>query len=171
MAALAGIDRLVVFIDQYSAAQDNLRGLREALPKAKLVVEVRTGTFEVRFYELTELLPRPYDRVSLNTLTRAEAVAFGRLCKRAGLQAPTEDRHSDLRDKLLVMFENQAIRDRVHAALTPLFAKRATRRILVMTMLIATHQGVVSAAFVRSVAGEDPFAVLKPLEDLSHEIF
>ncbi|WP_374629910.1 SIR2 family protein [Pannonibacter indicus] len=171
VAALAGIDRVVVFIDQYSAVQDNLRGLREALPKAKLVVEVRTGTFEVRFHELTELLPKPFDRVSLNTLTRAEVVAFGRLCERVGLQAPTEDRRSDLRDMLLDMFENQAIRDRVRAALAPLFKKRATRRILAMTMLIATHQGSVGAAFVRSVAGEDPFAALKPLEDLSHEIF
>lgn len=171
VAALAGIDRVVVFVDQYSAAQDNLRGLREALPKAKLVVEVRTGTFEVRFHELTELLPKPFDRVSLNALTRSEVIAFGRLCERAGLRAPAEDRRGDLRDLLLDLFENKAIRDRVRAALEPLFAKRGTRRILAMTMLIATHQGAVGAAFVRSVVGEDPFAALKPLEDLSHEIF
>lgn len=171
VAALAGIDRVIVFIDQYSAAQDNLRGLREALPKAKLVVEVRTGTFEVRFHELTQLLPKPFDRVSLNALTRAEVVAFGRLCERAGLRAPAEDRRSDLRDLLLDLFENKSIRDRVRAALAPLFAKRTTRRILTVTMLIATHQGAVGAAFVRSVVGEDPFAALKPLEDLSHEIF
>lgn len=171
LATLAGIDRVVVFIDQYSSAQDNLRGLREALPNAKLVVEVRTGTFEVRFHELTQLLPKPFDRVSLNALTRTEVVAFGRLCERAGLRAPADDRRGDLRDLLLDLFENRAIRSRVQAALTPLFEKRATRRILTMTMLIATHQGAVGAAFVRSVIGEDPFAVLKPLEDLSHEIF
>lgn len=170
-AALAGIDRVVVFVDQYSAAQDNLRGLREALPKAKLVVEVRTGTFEVRFHELSQLLPKPFDRVSLNALTRPEVLAFGRLCERAGLRAPAEDRRGDLRDLLLDMFENKSIRDRVQSALAPLFEKRATRRILTMTMLIAMHQGAVGAAFVRSVAGEDPFAALKPLEDLSHEIF
>lgn len=40
-----------------------------------------------------------------------------------------------------------------------------------MTMLIATLQTEVGAAFVRSVVGEDPFAAFKPLEDLSHEIF
>lgn len=40
-----------------------------------------------------------------------------------------------------------------------------------MTMLIATHQGAIGAAFVRSVAGEDPFVTLKPLEALSKEIF
>jgi hypothetical protein len=171
VAALAGIDRVILFIDQYSAAQDNLRGLHDALPKAKLVVEVRTGTFEVRFHELTQLLPKPFDRVSLNALTRSEVVAFGRLCERAGLRAPAEDRRSDLRDLLLDLFENKSIRDRVRAALAPLFAKRATRRILTMTMLIATHQATVGAGFVRSVVGEDPFAALKPLEDLSHEIF
>ena len=168
---LAGIDRVVVFVDQYSAAQDSLRGLRDALPRAKLVVEVRTGTFEVRFHELAQLLPKPFDRVSLNALTRAEVVAFGLLCERAGLRAPAADRRSDLRDLLLEMFENKAIRDRIRAALAPLFAKRATRRILIMTMLIATHQGAVGAAFVRAVVGEDPFAALKPMEDLSHEIF
>lgn len=80
VAALAGIDRVVVFVDQYSAAQDNLLGLREALPNAKLVVEVRTGTFEVRFHELVQLLPKPFDRVSLNALARSEVLAFGRLC-------------------------------------------------------------------------------------------
>ncbi|MQX91000.1 hypothetical protein [Sinorhizobium meliloti] len=85
--------------------------------------------------------------------------------------APVEDRRSDLRDILLDLFESKAIRDRVRAALSPLFAKRPTRRILAMTMLFATHQGAVGAAFVRSVVGEDPFAAFKPLEDLSHEIF
>lgn len=171
IAALAGVERLVLFIEQYSAAQDALRGLREALPRAKLVVEVRTGTYEVRFHELTELLPRPFDRVSLNALSRSEVRAFGRLCERAGLRAPSEDRTGDLRDMLLDLFENQAIRERVRAALAPLFEKRVTRRILTMTMLIATHQGTTGAGFVRSVVGEDPFAALKPLEDLSHEIF
>ncbi len=170
-AALVSIDRVVVFVDQYSAAQDNLRGLREALPNAKLVVEVRTGTFEVRFHELTQLLPKPFDRVSLNALSRPEVAAFGRLCERAGLRAPPDDRRGDLRDLLLDLFENKAIRDRVQSSLAPLFEKRATRRILTMTMLIATHQGVVGAAFVRSVLGEDPFIALKPLQDLSHEIF
>ncbi|UEM08177.1 SIR2 family protein (plasmid) [Skermanella rosea] len=171
IATLASIDRVVVFIDQYSAAQDSLRGLREALPNAKLVLEVRTGTFEVRFHELAQLLPKPFDRVSLNVLTRAEVIALGRLCERVGLRAPAKDSRGDFRDLLLELFKNTAIRDRVRAALAPLFEKRATRRILTMTMLIATHQGAVGAAFVRSVVGEDPFVALKPLEDLSHEIF
>ncbi|WP_454021228.1 SIR2 family protein [Azospirillum sp. Marseille-Q6669] len=171
IATLASIDRVVVFVDQYSTAQDSLRGLREALPNAKLVLEVRTGTFEVRFHELAQLLPNPFDRVSLNALTRSEVIALGRLCERVGLRAPAADRRGDLRDLLLELFKNTAIRDRVRAALAPLFEKRATRRILTMTMLIATHQGAVGAAFVRSVVGEDPFVALKPLEDLSHEIF
>ena len=117
------------------------------------------------------MLPKPFDRVSLNALSRSEVRAFRTLCEGAGLRAPGEDRAGDLRDMLLDLFENQAIRDRVRAALAPLFEKRGTRRILTMTMLIATHQGAIGAAFVRSVVGEDPFAALKPLEDLSHEIF
>ncbi|MCG9079937.1 SIR2 family protein [Laribacter hongkongensis] len=171
VAALSGIERLVVFIEQYSAAQDTLKGLREALPNARLVIEVRTGTYEVRFHELVTLLPSPFDRVSLNALSRLEIKAFCKLCENAGLRPPDIDRAGDLRDILLDLFKNQAIRERVRVALTPLFEKRATRRILIMTMLIATHQGAVGAAFIRSVVGEDPFAALKPLEGLSNEIF
>ena len=171
VAALSSIERVIVFVDQYSAAQDYLRGLREALPKAKLVVEVRTGTFEVRFHELVELLPKPFDRVSLNVLAPSDLVAFGRLCERAGLPAPVDDRRRELRDLLLDLFKSEAIRNRIRAALAPLFEKPAARRTLAMTMLIAMHQGSVGAAFVRSMVGEDPFAVLKPMEDLSHEIF
>lgn len=171
VAALAEIDRVVVFVDQYSAAQDSLRGLREALPRAKLVVEVRTGTFEVRFHEFVQLLPRPFDRVSLNELTRSDLTAFGRLCEKAGLRAPANDQRSDLRDLLLDLFGNSAVSDRIKEVMAPLFENRATRRILTMTMLIATHQISVGASFVRTVVGEDPFVTLKPLEDLSHEIF
>jgi len=171
VATLAGVERVIVFIEQYSAAQDAMKGFREALPEAKLIVEVRTGTFEVRFHELVELLPRPFDRISLNALSRAEVLTFRHLCDRAGVRPPGDDHPNDLRDMLLDLFENQAIRDRIRAALAPLFEKRATRRILTMTMLIATHQGSVSAAFVRSVIGEDPFVALKPLQDLSQEIF
>ena len=171
VAALSGVDRLVVFVEQYSAAQDVLRGLREALPNARLVVELRTGTYEVRFHELAELLPRPLDRVSLNALSQSEIGAFRRLCESAGLRPPSKERAGDLRDILLDLFNNQEIRDRVRHALTPLFEKRTTRRVLTMTMLIATHQGSVGAAFVRSVVGADPFAVLKPFESLSNEIF
>lgn len=171
VAALAEVDRVILFIEQYSAAQDALNGLREALPNAKLVVEVRTGTFEVRFHELSQLLPKPFDRVSLNTLSRSEVRAFRGLCESAGLRTPADDRPGDLRDMLLDLFENQAIRDRVRVALAPLFEKRATRCILTMTMLIATHQVAIGAGFVRSVIGEDPFTAFKPLEDISHEIF
>lgn len=171
LAAIADVNRIVLFIDQYSYAQDSLRGLREALPNAKLVLEVRTGTFEVRFHEFAHLLPKPFDRVSLNTLTRAEVAALGRLCERVGLSPPAENRRSDLRDLLLDLFKNKAIRDRIRDTLAPLFGKQTTRRILTMTMLIAAHQTEVGAAFIRSVVGEDPFAALKPLEHLSHEIF
>ena len=171
VSALSDIERLVVFIEQYSTAQDTLKGLHEALPNARLVVEVRTGTYQVRFHELVTLLPSPLDRVSLNSLERTEVKAFCKLCQNAGLRLPDTDRTRDLRDMLLGLFKNQAIRERVRIALTPLFEDRTTRRILTTTMLIATHQGAVGAAFLRSVVGEDPFAVLKPFEDLANEIF
>jgi hypothetical protein len=173
VAALRDAEHLVIFVEQYSATQDALQGLRAALPNVKFVVEVRTGTFEVRYHELAELLPKPFDRISLNQLTKPETAAFARLCKHAGLPSPTTygKRPSDLRDMLLELFNNRSIRDRIEKSLAPLFETRARRRTLVMTMLIATHQGSIGAGFVRSVIGADPFVALKPLEDLANEIF
>lgn len=171
IAALSEIERVVVFIDQYSSVQDNLTGLHEALPHAKFVLEVRTGTFEVRFHEFTKLLPKPFDRMSLNALTRSDVVGLSRLCERAGLRAPAENFRGDLRDLLLELFNNAEIRSRVQTALAPLLETRAARRSATIMMLVAMHHGAVSPAFVRSIIGEDPFAVLKPLEDISSEIF
>ncbi|MGN6111407.1 MAG: SIR2 family protein [Luteimonas sp.] len=171
IAALTNVEQLVVFVDQYSAAQDSLKGLREALPGARIVVEVRSGTFEVRFHELNSLLPKPFDRISLNGMSRSEHSAFRQLCDSAGLSSPERSSSADLRDILLDVFKNKAIKERVRGALSPLFADRTTRRVLVMTMLIAAHQGAVSTAFIRSVVGEDPFTALKPMENLSSEIF
>ncbi len=173
VAALREVERLVIFIEQYSANQDAMQGLRAALPDVKFVVEVRTGTFEVRYHEFAELLPRPFDRISLNNLTKPETTAFARLCKDVGLPLPKIHGKGpvDLRDMLLELFNNRSIRDRIEKSLAPLFETRNTRRILAMMMLIATHQGSIGTGFVRSVIGVDPFAALKPLEDLAKEIF
>lgn len=171
LAALQRINRLVIFVEHYSAAQDALHGLRTALPEAKFVIEIRTGTFEVRYHELVKLLPQPFDRVSLNYLTKSEMEALCHLCRQAGLPSPEEAQSKDLRDILLDLFNNQSIRKRIEEFLKPLFDAPATQRILTMTMLITTHQASISAGFVRSVIGVDPFAALKPLEHLAKEIF
>lgn len=171
IAALRDINRLVILVDQYSNAQDALPGLRTALPEAKFVIEIRTGTFEVRYHELVNLLPKPFDRVSLNHLTRSEIVAFSLLCEQAGLPSPEGKQSKDLRDILLDLFKNRAIQSRIEEFLKPLFISPVTRRILTMTMLIAQQQGSVSAGFIRTVIGSDPFVSLKSQEHLAKEIF
>ena len=172
VAALRNVERLVILIDQYSAAQDALRGFLVALPDASFVIEVRTGTFEVRYHEFAKLLPMPFERITLNHLVKPEMTAFTRLCNVAGLPLPTDgNRPNDLRDILLELFNNRSIRDRIEKSLEPLFKTHAMRRILSMTMLTAGSQGTISAGFIRSVIGADPFMSLKPQEHLAKELF
>ncbi|RAK55908.1 hypothetical protein DJ017_16035 [Phenylobacterium soli] len=171
LAALREAKRLVLFIEQYAAAQDAIDGLKAALPDGRFVVEIRTGTFEVRYHELAQLLPKPFDRISLNTLSSSEIEAFGNLCQNAGLPRPVAGRGIDLRDLLLELLNSQTIRERIELALRPLFEVRATRRVVGMTLLIASHQTSVGAGFVRSVIGTDPFAALRLQHDLANEIF
>lgn len=171
ISALSDATRLIIFIDQYSGAQDSLQGLRVALSDAKFVIEVRTGTFEVRYHELVELLPRPFDRITINHLHSDEFKAFTKLCELAGLPLPSQGQSKELRDILLEMFNNRSIRNRIEEFLKPLFEQANTRRILAIAMLTAAHQGTISTGFVRSVIGVDPFVALKPLEHLAKEIF
>ena len=128
-------NRVVIFIEQYSAAQQTLQELRTALPDAKFVIEVRTGTFEVRYHEVSKLLPREFDRISVNNLTRREIESFANLCNHAGLPSPTSH-SSDLRDVLLELFNNRLIQERIKTSLSPLFEATVARKILVITMLI-----------------------------------
>ncbi len=76
-----------------------------------------------------------------------------------------------MRDILLDMFSNQAIRNGIERTLQPLFSSRTRRRVLVMTMLIAGTQVAIEPSFIRVVTGIDPFAEFKPLEDLAGEVF
>lgn len=173
VAALRNVERLVILIDQYSASQDALRGLLGDLPDARFVIEVRTGTFEVRYHEFANLLPMPFERITLNHLSKPEMAAFTRLCDFAGLPLPAAggNRPSELRDILLELFSNRSIRDRIEKSLGPLFTTHAMRRILTMTILTAGTHGSIGAAFIRSVIGADPFISLKPQEHLAKEIF
>lgn len=171
IAALRDSGRLVIFIEQYSSAQDALQGLLTALSEAKFVLEIRTGIFEVRYHELVKVLPKPFDRVSLNHLTGHDMAAFRHLCEQAGLPSPEGSQTKDLRDILLDLFKNRSIRSRIEEFLRPLFDAPATRRILTMTMLVAKHQGPIGAGFLRSVIGADPYAALNPMEHLAKEIF
>lgn len=171
IAALQGIDRLIIFVEQYLTAQDSLQGIFTALPEAKLIVEVRTSIFEVRYHELDVLVPKPFDRISLNYLTESERIAFTDLCEHAGLPSLERDQSKDLRDILLELFENKEIQRRIEGFLMPLFNNSSARRILTITLMTAEYQGSIDAGFLRSVIGVDPFLSLKPLEHLASEIF
>ncbi|HWL19198.1 MAG TPA: SIR2 family protein [Bradyrhizobium sp.] len=170
---LRSLDRVAIFVDHYSTAQDVLQVLGEALSGAKFVVEIRTAIFEVRFHELAKTLPHPYGRASLNQLYRSENSALARLCSKAGLSVPLDaaDRSKELRDILLELFSNEAIRAGIERTLQPIFQSRSRRRVLVMAMLIAGTQGAVDPSFIRTVVGVDPFAEFKPVEELAGEVF
>lgn len=170
IAALRGTSNVLVFFDKYSLAQEAIEGLAAALPNAKFVVEVPTGTLEVRYHELVSIVPRPFERVSLGRLRGDEVRSFGRLCEAAGLEGP-KGRVRELREYLIEQFENKSIRERVARALDPILRSHDARRVTVSAMIISSHQGAAPAGFLRSVLGVDPFNELKPFEDVASEIF
>ncbi|NIJ70564.1 hypothetical protein FHY09_003038 [Xanthomonas sp. 60] len=169
IALLRETEKVVIFMDEYAIAQDSLEGLATALPDAKFVVEVATGTLEVRYHEVVGLVPRPFERVSLGRLDTGELSAFARLCSMAGLTEPTR-KTKELREFLIELFQSRFIRERIERALTPLFQTASARQVVVAAMIISSHQGYVPAGFLRSVLKVDPFDELNPFADVASEI-
>lgn len=171
--ALKSIKKLAIFFENYSLAQDLIRIIGDSLPDSKFIIEIRTAVFEVRLHEINRILPKPYDRITLNRLSTTEMDAFVQLCKTAGIFGSTKEftQYSELRDILLGLFSNKSISDRIESTLKPIFESKTRRRILVMSMLTASVQGTLNPGFIRSVTGADPFVEFMPVGELASEVF
>jgi hypothetical protein len=86
ISLLKKIPRVVILFDQYTLSQDILKRLANDLPDAKFIVEIRTSIFEVRYHEISESIPKPFARISVNYLSKTDTSAFSALCDRAGLE-------------------------------------------------------------------------------------
>lgn len=171
MEILSSIENAIIFVEQYSAAQDALGILQKYLPEAKFVVELRTSTYEVRYHELLKIIPQTFSRLDINPLSPCEKKALKELGDKAGLNIKDTPRSSELRDILLDTFENKVVCERIKTILDPLLKEPITCHILTITMLITKHQGSVSASFLRSIINKDPFSILNKFPSISNEIF
>jgi len=169
---LKSVKRLVIFFEQYGTNQVIIRGLADSLPNAKFVVEIRTSIFEVRYHEVSGVVPKPFGRVTLNKLNQSEVEALHSLCKRAGINVSDDfGSRGDLREILLQQFRHPTIRNRVVDFLTPIFNSRVKRKIMIMSMLTAVQHGAIESYFLRSILGVDPYSEFKSIEEVASELF
>jgi hypothetical protein len=174
VALLKKIPRLVILFDQYTISQDVLNRLANDLPDAKFIVEIRTSIFEVRYHEISESIPKPFSRVSLNYLSKSDVSAFNALCDRAGLVAARGSASStsgEMRDILLELFDSDNIKSKVAATLAPIFESLPRRKVLLVTTLLSSFNLSIDPSFIKTVTGVDPYHEFVSIREISDEIF
>jgi hypothetical protein len=172
--ALRSIDKLVIMFDDYASSQDVIGKIRDALPNAKFIIEIRSSILAVRFHEISQGVPKPYARINLNKLSREDARSFVNLCEKAGISTARLSKvraNVELRDLLLELLESPHIRERVEITLRPIFGARKKRQVLLIAMLFGRFHLTTDAGFVRAVTGVDPYHEFGELQELADELF
>ena len=174
LIALKSLDKLIIIFDEYTSAQDVIGTVTEALPKAKLIVEIRSSIFEVRYHEVSQAIPKPYTRVSLNRLSSSDIAAFRRLCDSAGITLPrirSRQPVPELREILLELLDSSNIKQKIDTSIRPLFNNAAKRKVLLLTTMLSKFHLSAPPGFIRSVTGVDPYHEFRPIKEISDELF
>ncbi|MFV2054289.1 SIR2 family protein [Aliiroseovarius sp. YM-037] len=161
---LSQINDLVVFFRTYDdvvAVSDEVAQLRE---NATFIVEINTGTDQVRRSEVHSFLPSPIGRLDLNPLERQDRQDFGELLSRSGIPSDGIDLsgtgRTELRDHLVDLLNSPYIKERLNNAIKPLLDDKEAMKIIATACVMRAFSIHVGTDFIRAITGGDPYDIL-----------
>lgn len=114
---LSQVQDLFVFFRTYDDAVAVCEETSELQTNATFIVEINTGTDQVRRSEVHRYLPSPIGRLDLNSLEVQDRKDFGKLLSNAGIPPGGLDLESsgrtELRDHLVELLNSQYIKERL----------------------------------------------------------
>jgi len=159
---LAQVRKAVILFDSYNLAIEIIPRCAH-LDNVKFVVSVRTGVQEVRLHEIHSRLPASLARLSLNKLEPADRADLKILLNSSGVRVEDLERSIDtsqeIRDVVVSLYQNRAIRDKITQELEPLMRQEKSRKVMVCAHLVKWIGGDLETSFLRAVSGEDPYAL------------
>jgi hypothetical protein len=173
---LGKIPKPAIFFDSYNAALDVIDQLSGLSHSAKFIVSIRTGVHDVRLHEITDRLPTPLGRVSLNGIRREDRDAFKKLLDRSGIRtanlSQTIENCKDFREIVLSLYDNVEIKKKIQTELHPLLADPHFKTAFICSNLLKWmgHE-VGGAAFLRSVTGRDAYSEIAKFREVAGDIF
>lgn len=168
---LREIEKLVIFIPTYDDAieiSDELKGLGE---RAKFVVEVNTGTEQIRRTETQTYLAKPILRLDLNVLSDGDRRDFTGLLDQAGIPATSivSQGRAELRDYLIKVVRSSHVRERLSKAIAPLLKDRDAVRVMAATSVLKAFGIHAGTDYIRAVTGADPYDAVTGNELIASE--
>ncbi|WP_116599215.1 SIR2 family protein [Primorskyibacter marinus] len=161
---LSQVNDLVVFFRTYDdvvAMSDEVAELRA---NATFIVEINTGTDQVRRSEVHSFLPSPIGRLDLNPFERKDRQDFGELLSRSGIPSEGLDLsgtgRTELRDHLVDLLKSPYVKERLSKAIKPLLDDKEAMKVIATACVMRAFSIHVGIDFIRAITGGDPFDIL-----------
>ena len=172
---LETMENVVIFFPSYDSAVANKDLLSGMHYSTRYVVEMQTGTLQVRFQEVQRLLGDSIARVKVDDLDTSDCENLKDLLKAGGLSAlsksPRIKRGLEFRDFLLMAFDEPEIATRLRAVIGPMMATRAARKIICASAIFKAAGQEVDTSFIEDATDEDPYSVMNGLGEQAWELF
>lgn len=170
---LSSLPKLYLFIPSYDDALSSIDEFTDIRGDVRFIIEMNTGTDQVRRTEVQSKLLKPLARLDLNPLTREDLEDFSYLMDRAGLPAnemrDVAGRHPEMRDLLLEILNSPTVKQKIDVAIRPLINDSEARRVVATACVLKAFGIQVGLEFLHAVVGSDPFDVLLRNEVIASE--
>lgn len=147
-----------------------MKGLGES---AKVVVEINTGTDQVRRTEVQKYLETPIRRLDLNPFEKQDRDDLRYILDHAGIPSAAlelgGEGRSELRDHLIDLLNSPHVKKRLDSAIRPLLKDHEAMKVIATACVLRAFSIHAGTDFIRSVTGGDPFDVLLRNEQATFE--
>jgi hypothetical protein len=156
--------KAAIVFPSYDAAYSLIHLFNDMSEHSRFIVEINTGTIQVRSNEIFQRFPKPSERYNLNTLSQSDLRDVHRILDKAGL-APKNfnsrfKSNLEFRDIVLSVFENAAVRSRIDEIVKPVLAKSEIKVVIICSAILKAAGIETDPSFLRAISGIDPYQVL-----------
>lgn len=172
---LEAMENVVIFFPSYDSAVANKELLSGMHYNTRYVIEMQTGTLQVRFQEVSKLLGDSIGRVKVDELDKSDCENLKNLLTEGGLSSLAKSacikKGLEFRDFLLMAFDEPEIAMRLRAVIDPMMATRAARKIICVSAIFKAAGQEVDTGFIEDATNEDPYSVMNGLGEQAWELF
>jgi len=165
----------VIVFSNFDTAYASMHLFRDLPETTRFIVEMNTGTLQVRLNEVVAALAMPYDRIDVNRLKSKDIRDLNSLLDRAGiLPMDLKEKFGDdteIRDIVLAVYENASVAERIDKLIKPLLQQSNFKKVLISSSILRALDLKTDPTFIRSVTKIDPYAALSEAGELAYEFF
>jgi hypothetical protein len=165
--------RVIILFSDYDSAFSNIHLFSDMPENTKFIIEMNTGTLQVRRSEVFSRIPTPIDRVDLNYLSSVDCDELYELLDKAGL-APKNFKHlfkenSEMRDIVLSVFDNVFVAGNIDKAIRPLLQNADAKMVLLCSAILKALGLATDPSFLRAISRVDAYRVLSEAGEGAYE--